>query len=367
MFNIPINSDIIFLDIEADHKWDKLLQFGAIKIQSGKAFQVNWYSNPERPISHSVIKIIGKDVLELINNAPPNLEVLERIYKFIDKSYFVSFGNFDYNFLVKLFLKELNKVPDIKFVDLQDEWKKLTCDNQATSLTSLATFFNVKYDEKHLHNAFYDAEVMFKIYKEWRKYSNEQIIEKIIKDREKLSAIIDPTIKISMKNLSVQDNISKIDGYVLFSINAKKITLEEGIKKRRVVLGIRAISFFKGEIVENWSEDISKYIHNKKYFEHQHFLIVALRRLTWTIKDKKILLYKNQVNDYKYLCELIHEFLGKRPMNSYIIINGIQNYQDNQNEEYTKKGMINEDLIETWHSINNILNKNSVVKKWNTK
>ncbi len=357
MFNIPINSDIIFLDIEADHKWSKLLQFGAIKIQNGKAFQVNWYSNPERPISPSVIRLIGKDVLNLINNAPPNIEVLEKIYKFIDDSYFISFGNFDYDFLNKLFMKELNKIPNVKFIDIQDEWKKLTCDNQTISLTNLANFFQVKYDEEKLHNAFFDAEVMFKIYKEWTKFTDEEIIKKIISERERESRIIDPTLKISMKNLSVHDNISKIDGYVLFDLNIKKVILEEGIKKKKVILGIRAISFLKNEIVENWKENLSKYIENKKYFEHQHFLIVALRRFTWTIRDKKILLYKNQVNDYKYICELIHEFLGKRPMNSYIIINGIQNYHDYSKEEYVQTGMINEDLIETWNSLNDILKK----------
>ena len=40
MFNIPINSDIVFLDIEADHKHDKLLQFGAIKFKVEKPFKL---------------------------------------------------------------------------------------------------------------------------------------------------------------------------------------------------------------------------------------------------------------------------------------------------------------------------------------
>ena len=87
----------------------------------------------------------------------------------------------------------------------------------------------------------------------------------------------------------------------------------------------------------------------------------------WTIKDKKILLYKNQVNDYKSLCELIHEFLGKRPMNSYIIINGIQNYQDLNYNKDTNNLMINNDLIVTWNSLHNIFDKNMANKKWNTK
>lgn len=125
MFNIPINSDIVFLDIEADHKHDKLLQFGAIKIQSGKAFQVNWYSNPGRSISHNVIKLIGRESLELINNAPSNKIVLEKIYRFINESFFVSFGDFDYNFLSSLFEKELGKKPNVNFLDIQDEWKKI--------------------------------------------------------------------------------------------------------------------------------------------------------------------------------------------------------------------------------------------------
>ncbi|MGL4617001.1 MAG: 3'-5' exonuclease [Mycoplasmoidaceae bacterium] len=367
MLNIPINSDIVFLDIEADHKNGKLLQFGAIKIQQGKAFQVNWYSNPERNISHNVIKLIGQEALELINNAPSNKIVLDKIYKFVDDSYFVSFGNFDYNFLLELFEKELGKKPNIRFFDIQDEWKKLTCDNQSISLINLAIFFNVKYDEEKLHNAFYDAEVMFKIYREWVKYSDEEIIEKIINKRSVESTIIDPTIKITMKNLSVQDNISKIDGYAMFNINIKKVVLEEGIKRRKIVLGIRAISFLNGKIVENWDEDFSKYIKAKKYYEHQHFLTVALRKFMWTIKDKKILLYKDQVNDYKYLCELIHEFLGKRPMNSYIIINGIQNYQYLNYNKDVNELMINSDLIDTWNSLNNILDKNMVNKKWSTK
>lgn len=367
MFNIPINSDIVFLDIEADHKHDKLLQFGAIKIQSGKAFQVNWYSNPGRSISHNVIKLIGRESLELINNAPSNKIVLEKIYRFINESFFVSFGDFDYNFLSGLFEKELGKKPNVNFLDIQDEWKKLTCDNQCVSLTNLANFFKINYDEEKLHNAFYDAEVMFKIYREWIKYSDEQIIEKVISERSIESAIIDPTIKISMKNLSVQDNISKIDGYAMFNINIKKIIIEEGIKRKKVVLGIRAISFLNNKIVENWDEDLTKYIKARKYYEHQHFLIVALRKFMWTIKDKKILLYKNQVNDYKYLCELIHEFLGKRPMNSYIIINGIQNYQDLNYNKDTNNLMINNDLIDTWNSLNNIFDKNMANKKWNTK
>ena len=124
MFNIPINPDIVFWGMVADHKHGKLLQFGASKIQSGKAFQGNWYSNPGRSISQNVIKLIGSASLGLVNTAPSNKIVLGKIYRFINESFFVNLGDFAYKFLSSLFEKELWKRPKVTFLVIHDEWNQ---------------------------------------------------------------------------------------------------------------------------------------------------------------------------------------------------------------------------------------------------
>ena len=69
-----------------------------------------------------MLDLIGRNKLNIIKSSENNKSVLLKIYKFIENSYFVSFGDFDFNFLNELFQKHFGSTPDILgFIDVQAE------------------------------------------------------------------------------------------------------------------------------------------------------------------------------------------------------------------------------------------------------
>ena len=349
MFNIDINKDVVFLDIEADHKNNKLIQFGAIKYSNGKYWQVNWYSNPECEISSHVLNLIGKNKLNVISNSENNKIVLAKIFKFIENCYFISFGDFDYTFLNKLFQEYFGTKPNIiEFIDLQKKWKDLLMMETSYSLKDLADFFDINYNEEKLHDAFIDAEILFKIYSRWSCSSNETIVSRLLEERKNSKFNISYTKKIDVKDVEHEFD----QGYVLFEITSKKIQSRETNKYERVLLDIRLLSINKdNKIVENWREDLTeKYFNNSDLYNH--YFIYSLNRFTNSIKNKKILLYEKQIKDFEFIYRLCKKHLEKRLINSCIIINGIDNLLDFNNENYKNINAINKDLIVKWNIIN---------------
>lgn len=347
MFNIDSNKDIVFLDIEADHKNGTILQFGAIKYSSGKYWKVDWYSNPECKISPHVLDIIGRNKLNIIKSSENNKSVLLKIYKFIDNSYFVSFGDFDYTFLMSLFNKHFGSCPTILgFIDIQNEWKQLFNMKSSISLSDLADFFEINYNENLLHDAFIDAEILFKIYKKWYNTPNEIIITRMYKHRLEKENIIKYTEKI---NIDFEKEVvsSKNNGYILFDFISKKITNKESLISERLFISLRLISIEENIILENWAEDLSGCLSSNKDL-YNHLLIVTLKKFLYSIQDKIILLNEEQIKDFKFISKLCLKYLNKRPINSYIIINGIEKFSDVPADTQSS---LNDDLIRKWDNI----------------
>ncbi len=355
MFGIEKDKDIVFLDIEADHKNNKLIQFGAIKYSNGKYWQVDWYSNPECKISSHVLDIIGRNKLNIINAADNNKTVLAKIYKFIENAYFVSFGDFDYNFLNKLFMEHFKITPKILgFIDLQKEWKDMFGMISSFSLKDLGNFFDINFKEEALHDAFADAELMFKIYNKWQHSSQETIVAKMFNYRSKKDFIIKPTEKINLDFDNKEEDVKRHTGnYVMFDIVSKKIFNKDSKHTERVFLSIRTISIENNEINENWAEDLSgKYAVDKELYEH--FLVYVLGKFLVSIEGKTILLYEDQIKDYKFISKLCQKYLNRRPLNSCIIINGVDKLIDFENENYKAINLLNKDLIAKWKIISSL-------------
>lgn len=348
MFNVNQDKDIVFLDIEADHKNGTLLQFGAIKYSKGKYWKVDWYSNPECKISSHVLDIIGRNKINIIKNSEDNKTVLLKIYKFIENSYFISFGDFDFNFLNNLFKKHIGSVPDILgFIDIQAEWKKLFNMISSISLTDLADFFDIEYNHNLLHDAFIDAEILFKIYKKWSTSSPEFIISKMYKERSKKENVIKYTEKIDV-DFEKEIVNSNSNGYVIFDFISKKINNKESMSLERFFISLRLITIQDNFILENWAEDLSGYLFSNKEI-YDHFLIFTLKKFLLSIQDKIILLNEEQLKDFKFISKLCLKYLNKRPINSYIIINGIEKF--NHNNLNNKNDVLNADLINKWENI----------------
>lgn len=348
MFGFEKGKDIVFLDIEADHKNNTLIQFGAIKFSNGKYWKVDWYSNPGCKISPHVLDLIGKNKLNLIKNSDDNKSVLLKIYKFIENSYFISFGDFDFNFLNNLFIKHIGSKPDIiGFIDLQKEWKNLFNMQSSISLKDLADFFEIDYNENLLHDAFIDAEILFKIYKKWSSSTPEYIISKMYLERSRKENVIKYTEKI---NIDFEKEIvnNKDDGYVLFESISKKIFNKYNSQTERLFISLRLITIQKDEVFENWAEDLSGYLNNNKEM-YDHFLVYVLNKFMSSIKNKVILLNEEQIKDFKFLSRMCLKYLNKRPINSYIIINGIEKFI--KQSEKKDDNILNYDLISKWENI----------------
>ncbi len=197
---------------------------------------------------------------------------------------------------------------------------------------------------------------MFKIYNRWQHSSQETIVAKMFNYRSKKDFIIKPTEKINLnfEEQKPEEIVKRQSGnYVIFDIVSKKIFNKETKHNERVFLSIRTISIEANEINENWAEDLSgKYSSDKELYEH--FLIYVLGKFMLTIEGKTILLYEDQIKDYKFISKLCQKYLNRRPLNSCIIINGVDKLIDFENENYKAVNLLNKDLIAKWKIISSL-------------
>ena len=87
---------------------------------------------------------------------------------------------------------------------------------------------------------------------------------------------------------------------------------------------------------------MSGYLSSNKEL-YDHLLIFTLKKFLISIKDKVILLNEEQIKDFKFISKLSLKYLNKRPINSYIIINGIEKFNYRSTNDNQK--ILNGDLI----------------------
>lgn len=340
LFRLKDKNDIIFIDIEADPKNNNLLQFGAIKLKKNKPFMINWYCNPQEKVSFQILNIIGHDALKKIRMGYSPKEALERIYKLTNNSIFVSFGAFDFNFLNQLSEKYLGKQLNTIFVNFQYEWKNVNENLSDISLLNLANIFEIPVNVENLHDAFFDARLMYQIFRKWEYYGDNWVSHAIFNYNHNEKKFLE----------KLPDELPKSnDDFILFESIVKKITFSEN--KEKFLLKFSMITTSGEDIIENWNMDFNIFFKEDDFENYQHNLIACLRRFAMSAKNKTFYIFEHQKNDLLFIRDLCKKYLKKDISNEYFIINGIQHYINVAKGKRTSNNILNRELVLTWDAI----------------
>lgn len=360
MFDIPNDKDLVFLDIEVNDKPKKLLQFGAIKLKvNGDVEEKNWFSNPKCKISNHVFGIVKANI-ENIRKGIPNKEVAKLIHDFLENCVFISYSNFDHTFLKELVKKHLNKNLNVDFIDLQEEWKKVSQSKNPLALEKLANLFSIDHDKKKLHDAFYDAQILFAIYKKWKSAENIEIIDSIYKSRIKEEKVIKKTQNKSNIYAATIDNTLKNNGYVFLEWKFQHKTINE--KKESFLTSLSALEIQENTIKRNWSffENIDDKSFDIKSYENK--LISVLKDLIISTRNKKIVIDENNYHSLIKLANLCAKKIHAFPICKIIYSNGFSGfyskidlgiYKYAKNIELIKKWKVFEYLYNKYYLTNN--------------
>ena len=357
MFTIPDSKDLVFLDIEVNDRPQKLLQFGAIKLkQNGEIEEKNWFSNPKCKISNHVFNIV-KTNIKNIRNGKSNKEVAKQIYDFLQNCVFISYSPFDYNFLSKLIKKHLNKSLTVHFIDMQEEWKKISLSKNVLALDKLANIFYIDCDKKKLHDAFYDAQILFEIFKMWQSSKSIEIIDSIYNNRIKEEKLIKRKQNKSDANAITINNSTKDNGLVFLEWKFQQKLINE--KKESFLTSLSVLEIQANTIKRNWSfyEDI-----NNKFFDiyfYENKIVNVLKDFIISIRNKKIIIEDNNYHSLIKLANLCANKIHVFPINKIIFCNGFNNfyseinlgiYKYSQNLELIKKWKVFEYLCDKYNT-----------------
>lgn len=252
MFSYPKDKDLVFVDIEANMKPKRLVQFGAIKVKQDQSIEeYNIFSNPKCKLTERIKSMLANN-LENIKNAQDNIRSLKDIYNILDGCILVSYGSFDYDFLNFLSKKLLKKKLNVTFIDLQEEWKKISYSKNPISLTGLARLLGVEYEENKLHDGLYDARILYNIFFKWKEMPKSDIWNIIFK--YKLSYVTETSLKQNKSNQSSKtiDNKININGFVFLNINFKKIKKSPDFINERMLSGLSLIEIQNNTLKRNW-------------------------------------------------------------------------------------------------------------------
>lgn len=355
MFDIPANKDLVFLDTEVNDKPQKLLQFGAIKLKTnGEVEEINIFSNPKCKISNHVFSIVRSNIKN-IRAGKSNREVTKQIYDFLQNSVFISYSPFDWIFIKKLVKQHLNKnLNNIEFIDLQAEWKKISLSKNVLGLEKLAKVFSIEHDKEKLHDAFYDASLMYEIFKAWKRSDNIEIIDSIYKNRIK----DEKDIKLKQNKLNPDattiNNSIKNNGYVFLDIQFKSKMVND--RKESFLSSLSVLEIQSNSIKRNWSfyENI-----DDRYFDidlYELKLESILKDFIISIRNKKIIIEDNNYHMLIKLANLCAKQVGVFPINKIIFCNGFNNFFKEIDIEIYKYDE-NIDLIKKWKVFEYLLDK----------
>lgn len=365
MFSIPDNKDLIFIDIEVNDKPNKLLQFGGIKLKTdGNVEEKNWFSNPRCKISNHVFGIVKANI-ENIRNGKSNKEVTKLIYDFLKNSVFISYSNFDYKFLKELIKKHLNKNLDVEFIDMQEEWKKVSQSKNALGLDKLANIFSVDLDKKKQHDAFYDAKILFEIFKKWKNSANIEIIDSIYNARIKEEKVIKKNQNKSNTNASLVDNTLIPNGYAFLEWKFQQKIINE--KKQSLLTSLSVLEIQENQIKRNWSfnepiETIDAANFDLNTYEKK--LINILKDLIISTRNKKLIVEESNYHSLIKLANLCAKKIHVFPINKIIYCNGFSGFYSQIDLGFYKYSK-NLELIRKWKVFEYLSNKYVLTNKNN--
>lgn len=360
MFSVPDNKDLIFIDIEVNDKPNKLLQFGGIKLKAdGTVEEKNWFSNPKCKISNHVFGIVKANI-ENIRSGKSNKEVAKLIYEFLKNSVFISYSNFDYNFLKALIKKHLNKNLEVDFIDMQDEWKKVSQSKNALGLDKLANIFLVDLDKKKQHDAFYDAKILFEIFKKWKNSANIEIIDSIYNARIKEEKVIKKSQNKSNSNASIVDNTLMPNGYVFLEWKFQQKMIKE--KKQSLLTSLSVLEIQENRIKRNWSFNETIDNEDFDFNSYEKKLINILKDLIISTRNKKIIVEDNNYHSLIKLANLCAKKIYVFPINKIIYCNGFSGFYSQIDLGFYKYSK-NLELIKKWKVFDYLNNKYALTNK----
>lgn len=168
---------LTFIDIEAtdDESDRKMIQFSGIKttLNGDIIEEIDIMINPEQELSDYIINLLKLDN-EKLQNYPNFNEIHKQILVFLENSTIISFGDFDYKFLKKAF-RDIEYDFNWPYFDCQFEIKKESGISTNASLSNLFRIINGHIDKKYLHNALYDAYMLYVVYFEFKNMTNDEL------------------------------------------------------------------------------------------------------------------------------------------------------------------------------------------------
>ncbi|MDE5767556.1 MAG: 3'-5' exonuclease [Malacoplasma sp.] len=344
MINIPENKDIVFADIEANDKPKRLLQFGAVKLKTnGEIDKKNWFCNPKCKISPHVYKMVSKNIKK-IEKGMIYIRIIEKIYKYLNNTVLISYGNFDFNFLNEMSKKFLNKPLNVQYIDLQNEWKKISMTKEVWALNRLSNFFKINVNENELHDAQYDAWLLYLIFVEWQKKNKEEIIREIYKTNTKGLRRINTNQNKANKSALTINNIQE-QGFCFLKIGFQPVNFYD--TKKQILYRLDVLEANKTEIKRNWS---FYYKIDEKFFNCDDYLkelISALKKYIISSRNKRIIISEKDFHKLVKINNLCAEYLNVFPLNTIMFTNGYKYLYSKiniDNEIY----MNNIELIKKW-------------------
>lgn len=356
MFEFYKNKDIVFVDIEANDKPKRILQFGAIKIlKDGQSECRNWFSNPKCKITSHIEKMVEKN-LKNIENGMTSIRIAEKIYNFLKNTILITYGPFDYDFLKNFCYKLLKKKLDVTHIDLQYEWKKLSMYKNLWSLNRLANFFSISIQENQLHDAFYDAKTLHDIYMAWLSKDKDNLMDNIYCDVAKFEKRIKATQNNLNKNAFTLNNTSKNEGLCLLKINFEESRYTENSKQ--LLSGLDVLEIVGNQIKRNWN---FQFDINGKDFDSEIYEITLtniLKKLIVCITDKKLLVDEHEYQKLIKLVNLCAQYVDVFPINNIGFTIGYSNLF-HKIDVSAEKYMHNLELIKNWKVYEYLKEKNS--------
>lgn len=345
MFGFESNESLIFLDIEAESQQRKILQFSAIKIINNEIVDYfNIFSNPKTKISKHVLRLV-KNNLDNINNGLSQKESANKIYQFLSNSTIVSYGKFDWIFLKEFLKNELNITIENKHFDLQEYWQLKNNFANGWSLTQLSNFLNIEVKNENLHDARYDTNLLYNIYKNLTSINKNYLEEKVFQFKMNRFKCLTTKHNRNKENITNINNIDKTNGFVIIEIKFKKNEKE----KIKILDELNILEIQNNAIKRNWSyiNEINLYENTNNEIDKEEQLINILKKFLIVIRNKFLLIKEQDFNKIIELANLCSEKINVFPLNKIYFYNGFEKYFDAINFDAYKFDQ-NLNLIKIW-------------------
>lgn len=345
MFDFPKDKELVFVDIEANDRPKRILQFGAIKIKkNGDIDKKNWFCNPKCKISPHIYRIVAKNIKK-IEKGMNHIRITEKIYKYLNNAVLISYGNFDFNFLNSMCKKIIKKKLNVVYIDLQEEWRKISMSKEVWALNKLSSFFNIAVDEDELHNASYDTFLLYQIFCEWQKRKDEDIIKDIYKLNTKGLKRIKINQNKANKSAITINNIDDKQGYCFIKPSFELSNYFD--TKKQILSGLDVLEVSRTEIRRNWSFRYDIKTKDFNYEDYQNELVSCLKKYIISSRDKTIIISESDFHKLVKLNNLCAEYINVFPLNTIMFTNGYTNLYSKINID-NEKYMNNLDLIKKW-------------------